>query len=42
VKIRDQAIASSAGENIRQISSTYCQMVKEEVGRNLPKNKLPG
>jgi hypothetical protein len=42
VKISELAIASSAGENIGQISSTYCQMVKEEVGRNLPKTKLPG
>jgi hypothetical protein len=41
VKIREQAIASSAGENIGQISSTYCQVVKEKVGRNLPKTKLP-
>jgi hypothetical protein len=30
-----------AGEGIGQISSTYCQMMKEEVGRNLPKTKLP-
>jgi hypothetical protein len=42
VKISEQAIASSTGENIRQISSTYCQMVKEEVERNLPKTKLSG
>jgi hypothetical protein len=42
VKISEQTIASLAGEDIRQISSTYCQMVKEEVGRNLPKTKLPG
>jgi hypothetical protein len=42
VKISEQAIASPAGENIGQISSTHCQMVKEEVGRNLPKTKLPG
>jgi hypothetical protein len=42
VKISEPAIASLAGENIGQISSTYCQMVKEEVGRNLPKTKLPG
>jgi hypothetical protein len=41
VKISEQAIASSAGENIGQISSAHCQMVKEEVGRNLPKIKLP-
>jgi hypothetical protein len=31
-----------AGEGAGQISSTYCQMMKEEVGRNLPKTKLPG
>jgi hypothetical protein len=31
-----------AGEDIGQISSTCCQMVKEEVGRNLPETKLPG
>jgi hypothetical protein len=42
VKIREQAIASLAGEDVGQISSTYYQMVKEEVGRNLPKTKLPG
>jgi hypothetical protein len=42
VKIREQAVASLAGEDVGQISSTYCQMVKEEVGRNLPKTKLPG
>jgi hypothetical protein len=42
VKIREQAIASLTGENIGQISSNYYQMVKEEVGRNLPKTKLPG
>jgi hypothetical protein len=36
------AIASLAGKNIRQIDSTSCQMVEEEVGRNLPKTKLPG
>jgi hypothetical protein len=42
VKISEQAIASLAGENIGQIGSTYCQMMKEEVGRNLPKTKLPG
>jgi hypothetical protein len=41
VKISEQAIASLAGENIGQIGSTYCQMVEEEVGRNLPKTKLP-
>jgi hypothetical protein len=31
-----------AGKSIGQIGSTHCQMVKEEVGRNLPKTKLPG
>jgi hypothetical protein len=31
-----------AGNEIRQISSTLCQMMKEEVGRDLPKTKLPG
>jgi hypothetical protein len=42
VEISKQAIASLAGENIEQVSSIYCQMVEEEVGRNLHKNKLPG
>jgi hypothetical protein len=42
VKISEQAIASLAGENIGQIGSTYSQMVKKEVGRNLPKTELPG
>jgi hypothetical protein len=41
VKINELAIASLAGENIGQIGSTYCQMVEEELGRNLPKTKLP-
>jgi hypothetical protein len=31
-----------AGNEIRQISSTLYQMMKEEVGRDLPKSKLPG
>jgi hypothetical protein len=31
-----------AGNEIRQIISTLCQMMKEEVGRDLPKTKLPG
>jgi hypothetical protein len=30
------------GNKIRQISSTLCQMMKEEVGRDLPKTKLLG
>jgi hypothetical protein len=42
MKISKQVIASLAGENIGQISSTYCQMVEEEMGRNLPKTKLQG
>jgi hypothetical protein len=42
VKSSEQTIASLAGENIGQISSTCGQMVKEEVRRNLPKTKLPG
>jgi hypothetical protein len=29
-----------AGNEIRQISSTHCQMMKEEVWRDLPKTKL--
>jgi hypothetical protein len=41
VKIIKQAVASLAGETIRQISSALCQVMKEEVGRNLPKTKLP-
>jgi hypothetical protein len=42
VKIIKQAVAFLAGNEIRQISSTLCQMMKEEVGRDLPKTKLPG
>jgi hypothetical protein len=37
VKIIKQAIAFLAGDEIRQISSTLCQMMKKEVGRELPK-----
>jgi hypothetical protein len=37
VKIIKQAIAFLAGDEIRQISSTLCQMTKKEVGRELPK-----
>jgi hypothetical protein len=42
VKIIKQAIAFLAGNEIRLISSTLYQMMKEEVGRDLPKTKLPG
>jgi hypothetical protein len=42
VKIIKQVVAFLAGNEIRQISSTFCQMMKEEVGRDLPKTKLPG
>jgi hypothetical protein len=41
VKIIKQAVAFLAGNEIRQISSTFCQMMKKEVGRDLPKTKLP-
>jgi hypothetical protein len=41
VKIIKQAVAFLAGNEIRQISSTFCQMMKEEMGRDLPKTKLP-
>jgi hypothetical protein len=37
VKIIKQAIAFLTGNEIRQISSTLYQMMKEEVGRDLPK-----
>jgi hypothetical protein len=37
VKIINQAIAFLAGDEIRQIGSTLCQMTKEEVRRDLPK-----
>jgi hypothetical protein len=37
VKIIKQAIAFLAGNEIRQIGSTLYQMMKEEVGRDLPK-----
>jgi hypothetical protein len=36
VKIREQAVASLAGEDVGQVSSTYYQMVKEEVGETCP------
>jgi hypothetical protein len=42
VKIIKQAIAFLAGNEIRQIISTFCQMMKEEVGRDLPKTELSG
>jgi hypothetical protein len=42
VKIIKHAIAFLAGNEIRKISSTFCQVMKEEVGRDLPKTKLPG
>jgi hypothetical protein len=37
VKIIKQAIAFLAGDKIRQIGSTLCQMMEKEVRRNLPK-----
>jgi hypothetical protein len=37
VKIIKQAIAFLAGDEIRQIGFTLCQMIKKEVGRDLPK-----
>jgi hypothetical protein len=37
MKIIKQAIAFLAGNEIRQIGSTLCQIMKEEVGRDLPK-----
>jgi hypothetical protein len=37
VKIIKQAIAFLGGNEIGQISPTLCQMMKEEVGRDLPK-----
>jgi hypothetical protein len=37
VKIIKQAIAFLAGDEIGQIISTLCQMMKEDVGRDLPK-----
>jgi hypothetical protein len=37
VKIIKQAIAFLVGNEIRQVDSTLCQMMKEEVGRDLPK-----
>jgi hypothetical protein len=42
VKIIKQVVAFLAGNEIRQISSTLYQMMKEEVGRDLPKTKLSG
>jgi hypothetical protein len=40
VKIIKQAIAFLASNKIRQIGSTLCQMMKEEVGRDLPKDLI--
>jgi hypothetical protein len=37
VKIIKQAIAFLAANEIRQIGSALCEMMKEEVGRDLPK-----
>jgi hypothetical protein len=37
VKILKQAIAFLVGDEIRQIGSTLCHMMKKEVGRDLPK-----
>jgi hypothetical protein len=37
VKIIKQAIAFLAGDEIRQIGSTFCQMMEREVRRDLPK-----
>jgi hypothetical protein len=37
VKIIKQAITFFAGNEIRQIGSTLCQMMKKEVARDLPK-----
>jgi hypothetical protein len=37
VKIIKHAIAFLAGDEIRKIGSTLCQMMKKEVGRDLPK-----
>jgi hypothetical protein len=31
-----------ASEGVGQISSTYCHMMKEEVGRILPKDQIAG
>jgi hypothetical protein len=42
VKIIKQPVAFLVGNKIRQINSTLCQMMKEEVERDLPKTKLLG
>jgi hypothetical protein len=42
MKIIKQTLAFLDGNEIRQISSTLCQMMKEDVGRDLPKTKLSG
>jgi hypothetical protein len=42
VKIIKQVVAFLPGNEIRLISSTLYQMMKEEVGRDLPKTKLLG
>jgi hypothetical protein len=42
VKIIKQAIAFLAGNEIRQISSTLCQMMKEEVGKGPAQDLIVG
>ena len=42
MEIVEQIVAFLAGEEIRQVGSTLCQVMKEEVRRDLPKTKLPG
>jgi hypothetical protein len=37
VKIIKQAITLLTGDEIRQIGSTLCQMMKKEVGSDLPR-----
>ena len=42
MKIVEQVVAFLAGKKIRQIGSTLCQVMKEEMRRDLPKTKLLG
>jgi hypothetical protein len=37
-----ERVAPLGGDDIGQLGSTFCQVVKEEVWRHLPKTKLPG
>ena len=42
MEIVEQTVAFLAGKEIRQVGSTLCQVMKEEMRRDLPKTKLSG